>query len=96
MIENVTKSVNRKEEINEAYMDKLFANVISLYRLDQLDAQGGGVGGKQELGPLPGTAVWLLSALACTWILIIGYILIGVYKRNRAKMHKNLSKTDLK
>ncbi|MBE5893336.1 MAG: extracellular solute-binding protein [Lachnospiraceae bacterium] len=96
MIENVTKSVKRKEEINEAYMDKLFANVTSLYRLDQLDAQGGGVSGKQELGPLPGTAVLLLSALACTWILIIGYIFAGVIKQKSAKMHKNQSKTDLK
>ena len=96
MIENVTKSVNRKEEINEAYMEKLFANVTSLYRLDQLEAQGGGVGGKQELGPLPGTAVWLLCALAGTWILIIGYILWGIVKKHNAKMHKKIEKTNRK
>ena len=96
MIENVTKSVNRKEEIDEAYMEKLFANVTSLYRLDQLEAQGGGVGGKQELGPLPGTAIFLLNALACTWVFIIGYILSGVIKKHHAKMHKNMSKTERK
>ena len=96
MIENVTKSVNRKEEINEDYMVKLFANVTSLYRLDQLDTQGGGVSGKQELGPLPATAVVLLSTLACTWILIAGYVLRGVLKQHFAKVHKNDSKTELK
>ena len=88
MVENVTKSVNRKEEINEAYMEKLFGNVTSLYRLDQLDTAGSGVSGKQDLGPLPNAAVWLLSALAFTWIVIIGYILCGVIKSRRAKIHK--------
>lgn len=35
MIENVTKSVKRKQEVNETYMEELFADMVSLYRLDQ-------------------------------------------------------------
>lgn len=76
MIENVTKSVNRKETIDDEYMDKLFKNVSSLYRLDQLGGMRGSVaGGKNDLGKLPGAAVALLTALAVCWILIVVYVI---------------------
>ena len=60
MIENVARSVRRKETINEAYMEKLFADVAALHRLDQVETT--------DLGPLPDTAVWLLTALGVTWL----------------------------
>ena len=78
MIENVAKSTRRKETVDEAYMDKLFADVRSLYRLDQI---GEGAGGKAELGPLPETAVILLCALAGAWVLIGLYGLRQLLKR---------------
>ena len=62
MIENVARSVRRKETVNEAYMKKLFEDVTSLYRLDQVETT--------DLGPLPSTAVWLLVALGGTWLLL--------------------------
>jgi len=69
MIENVVKSRRRKQTVDEEYMDKLFADVTSLYRLDQRAAQSGG----GELGPLPMTAKLLLGALAAAWALIAAY-----------------------
>ena len=36
MIENVAKSVRRKEVVDDAYMTKLFDDVMALYHLDQL------------------------------------------------------------
>ena len=75
MIENVTKSVKRKETVDDAYMDKLFEDVTSLYRLDQ-NVQA--AAGKADLGPLPATAAALLSALGITWALI------GVYAAHEA------------
>ena len=68
LIENVTKSVRRKETVDDAYMDQLYDSVTSLYRLDQIS--GTEVSGKSELGPLPKEAVTLLSCLAGAWVLI--------------------------
>jgi len=68
LVENVAKSVRRKETVDEAYMEKLFADVTSLYRLDQLD--GNGQTGKTELGPLPKTSVALLCCLGGAWVLL--------------------------
>ena len=70
MIENVTKSVRRKETVDEAYMEKLFADVSSLYRLDQIqktDAQ-------KDLGPLPTASVILLVTLAVIWTIMGLYV----------------------
>ena len=73
LIENVTKSMRRKETVDEAYMEKLYQDVISLYRLDQIS--GTEVTGKAELGPLPKTAVTLLTCLGVAWVLIAAYAL---------------------
>ncbi len=73
LIENVTKSMRRKETVDEAYMEKLYQDVISLYRLDQISYSE--VSGKAELGPLPKQAVTLLTCLAVAWVLIAAYAL---------------------
>ena len=86
MIENTTKSVKRKEEINDAYMEKLFDNVTSLYRLDQKSGTGdAAAAGKADLGELPMTAVILLSALAAAWVGIILYVVIQFWRSRRRK-----------
>ena len=84
MIENVTKSVKRKETIDDAYMEKLFADVTSLYRLDQ---GGQEAAGRADLGPLPATAVVLLSALGITWVLIGAYAAREALKKRKNKQN---------
>ena len=81
LIENVTKSVRRKQTVDEAYIQKLFSETVSLYRLDS----GSGSVGRKELGKLPGTAVALLCALAGVWILIGAYYLITAIRKKRTK-----------
>lgn len=81
LIENVTKSVRRKESIDTEYMEKLFADVTSLYRLDQNNSSSLG---RAELGPLPTTSVILLSALAATWVLIILYVGYEAAKKRKS------------
>jgi len=83
MIENVTKSMRRKETVDEAYMEKMMANVQSLYRLDQVNASGT-VKEKADLGPLPTTAVALLTALSAAWVLIGLYVVYGLLQKKRA------------
>lgn len=82
LIENTVKSARRKEEIDDEYMEKLYADVTSLYRLDQPGTRQGGIAaGKSDLGPLPGTAVALLASLAAAWLLILLRIFLDYRRR---------------
>ena len=79
LVENVTKSTRRKETVDEAYMEKLFADITSLYRLDQISG-----GGRINLGKLPTASVVLLSALGVTWAgLGIHYLAEMLKKRKK-------------
>lgn len=75
LIENVTKSVRRKKEVDDAYIDNLYSDTRSLYHLDQ---SGAVKAGKAELGPLPVESRRLLELLVLAWVLIGIYI---VYSR---------------
>ena len=76
LIENVAKSVRRKKTIDDAYMEELYEDVASLYRLNTGVAEGESVGvQKQEFGPLPTEAKALLWILGATWLGIFMYIL---------------------
>ena len=83
MVEEVTKSVRRKKEVNDAFIDNLYADVTSLYRLDQLSAEGESDVGKTEFGPLPQTAMILLASLAAAWVLIGLYVIAGAVKKKK-------------
>ena len=81
LIENVVKSTRRKETVDDTYMQKLYSDVESLYRLGQgSDASFG----KKELGAMPRASVILLSTLAVTWLLILLYV-GREYLKNRKK-----------
>ena len=80
MIENVTKSVRRKATVDEAFLDKLFDDMVSLYRLDSHES---GENGPAELGPLPTASRALLGTLAGIWVLMGVYVLAGVLKKRR-------------
>ena len=84
LIENTVKSARRKETIDNGYMEKLYRDITSLYRLDQLERQSSRtVSEKADLGKLPQTAVLLLSTLALAWILMLIYgIYLLIYRRN--------------
>ena len=73
LVESVTKSMRRKEDVDDAYFKKLYADMNSLYRLDQC---GAAAAGKKVFGPLPPAAVALLACLGCAWVLMglsVGY-----------------------
>ena len=85
LIENTVKGVRRGQTVDDAWMEKLFADVNALYRLDQNEASSGGL---QELGPLPTASKVLLGALAVTWIGI------GLYVIRQMKKRKKIEKND--
>jgi len=80
MIEEVTKSVRRNETVDRAYYDELYAEMNSLYRLDQ---KSSGAAGKTEFGPLPAASKALLGTLGAVWVGIIAYFAVGVVKKTK-------------
>ncbi len=82
LIENTVKSVRRHEEVNEEYMEKLYDDIRSRYRLDQLGGEGKSpASGRADLGKLPGMAVGLLAALGIAWVFIILYGALQMVKK---------------
>jgi len=89
LIESVVKSINRKQTVDDEYYETLYAEMTSLYRLDQIGASVNVSAEKAELGPLPKTSVILLSVLGGTWVLIGLYVVLdGVKKKNFKKNPK--------
>ena len=84
LIEEAVKTVRRKKTVDDAYITSLYDQITSLYRLDQISVQTQDIEAvKTEMGPLPGTAVALLSALAAAWVLIGAYVLSRTLKDRR-------------
>ena len=71
LIEDVTKGVRRGQTVDDAFIDQLYTDTAALYHLDSVAANGAA---KADLGPLPGTAVALLAALAAAWAGILAYV----------------------
>ena len=80
LIENVVKSARRNQSIDDAYFEKMYSDVSSLYRLDSTSAA---VAGKVQLGPLPGEAVALLTTLGVIWLFIIIYVVYKAYIKKK-------------
>ncbi len=80
LVEEVTKAVRRKKEVNAAFIDDLYDDVASLYHLNESSPASAG---KADLGPLPPTAIALLSCLAGAWVLILAYIIRQAMKKLR-------------
>lgn len=84
LVENTVKSVRRGETIDDAYMEKLFEDITSLYRLDQPGASSVLEGAeKQDLGELPRTSMILLSSLAGVWALMIVYFVVSLASKRK-------------
>ena len=81
LIESTAKSTRRKEKVDEAYMEKLFADVSSLNHLDEY---GTDASKKADLGPLPAGAKALLFGIGAAWTgIFAAFIVKGVKKRKR-------------
>lgn len=85
MIENTVKSTRRRETVDAKYMEKLFSNVKSLYRLDSISSAAGSADreAERDLGPLPGTAVALLASVGGCWVLIGVYFISDRIRKRR-------------
>ena len=83
LVENTVKGARRKQEMNDAFIAKLYDEVKSLYRLDQIGKNAGQKEMAQEgQKSLPTESVVLLILIPCVWCLI------GAYKLWDSKKHK--------
>ena len=64
MIENVNKSVRRKQTVDNRYLDDLRNEMVSLYRLDQIAAANGDL----SFSSLPPASFALLAGLSACWL----------------------------
>ena len=80
LIENVNKSVRRGQNVDDKYIGDLFAEVSSLYRLDQVSTNGG----KISFGALPMPAIILISCIVLCWVGM------GVYVIKEKIRHKSV------
>jgi len=78
IIENAVNAARRKEELD---VDSIYENVISLYRLNQLNEQNLNY---EDLGPLPLPSKVLLGSLLMIWIVI------GIYYLKQMKTNKDI------
>lgn len=81
MIEDTVKAVNRNQTVDDAFFEKEFDSVASMYRLDQLGDSG--LGGADVSGPLPAESTILLLSLGAAWILILAYLIFRCAKRKK-------------
>lgn len=84
LIENVTKSIRRKETVDDEYMTNLYSDIRSLYRLDQIGTST--VSLKTEFGKLPKESVVLLVSLGVAWILICVYAVVNYRRKRKSKL----------
>lgn len=84
MIENTAKAIRRKQTIDEAYMEQLFDDMVSLYHLDQIERKSGETDSK-DLGPLPTPAKVFIIILLAAWIGIIGINVADFTKKHIKK-----------
>lgn len=75
LIENTVLAIRRKNTVDEAYMEELFAKVSTLHRLDQVEST--------DLGPMPKTAIYLLAGIGSVWVILGGLIIVSKVKRKR-------------
>ena len=84
MIEDVTRAKRRGKAVDSEFIENLYSEMNSLYKLEQLTPDEH----KDDLGPLPSGAVALIVSLCTVWGLII---IFAVLKFIKVRKQKRLS-----
>ncbi len=78
LIEGVVKGVKRKQNVDESFIEKLYEDTYSLYRLDGIEVQPGA-----DLGRLPAESLALLATLGTVWVFIFVYLVYDFAKKRK-------------
>ena len=85
MIENVAKSVRRKETVDDAYMRQLEKDITALYRLDSLAGKQEKAVDAPDLGKLPESAGVLIGMIAMAWFALLARGVQAFIKKREQK-----------
>lgn len=80
LIETTVKYTIRGTEVNDESLDKMFSDIYSLHRLDQINVSKTD---KDDLGPLPDGSKALLISLSSVWAAIGIYYLVNYFKNKK-------------
>lgn len=84
LIDSVNKAPRRRQEVNSAYITKLFKTVTTQYKLDELAVvKTDGAPIKASSDPLPTGSVVLLVALGVSWCAIISVVAVEFVRKKR-------------
>ena len=78
MIENVVLASRQKKTVDDEYVETLYGKMMSLYKLDQINWSE-----KADLGPLPTTAVILISSISAVWVFIGAVFVVKTAKKQK-------------
>lgn len=84
LIEETVKWTRRNKVIDSTFIDGLYSDINSLYKLDQIETGPT----KKELGELPNESKILIGSLCAVWIGIILYAVANCLKKNNVKLNK--------
>ena len=76
LIEDTRKAAKQGAQIDDAYLDDLFAEMTALYWLDQITTDNS----KAPLGELPAASKALLITLAVVWVCLAAWFIAGRLK----------------
>ena len=79
LIEDTRKAAKQGETIDDAYLDALFTEMTSLYRLDQITTDNS----KAPLGELPTASKVLLLTLAAVWVCLAAWFVTTHFKKKK-------------
>jgi multiple sugar transport system substrate-binding protein len=82
MIEEVTKAVRRNKIVDEAFIEDLYEEMISLYKLDEINKDPSKMA---KLGPLPKESIALITLLSASWISLGTIFTIEMVKKRKAQ-----------
>ena len=85
MIEEVTKHIRRKNEVDDKFITELYSKMNSLYALDSLQDNQMNNNVKEEFGELPTMSVVLIVLLVSVWILLAIYTIFQSFKKKIGK-----------
>ena len=89
LIEEVTKAARRNQTVNGEFIDKKYAEMTSLYKLNEITVSSGDEQTSESDSvpkietPLPTASIVLLSSIGAIWILIGSYYVYRMVKTRK-------------
>ena len=82
LIEETTKAARRKNKVDDSFIEKLYSEMTSLYKLNEINRDPSTI---VKHGSMPKASLILLVSIGTTWICIGTYFVVKVVKTRKLK-----------